>query len=91
MSAAAVTQDALRAAWTAMRLRPSLRHWPQEFDLVMADPLRGRLVGLEARHCLGKPSASPGIPAPRRPAAMQQLSTPPAFDHKRAAAGDRDD
>lgn len=91
MSATAVSPAALFEAWTVMRQRPSLRHWPQEFDLVMADPLRGRLVGLEARHFLGRPSVNPNIPAARRPTSMQQLSTPPAFDHKRAAAGDRDD
>lgn len=88
MSAPA-SPEALEAAWKNMRMRPCLRHWPQEFDQVMADPVRSRLVNLEAMH-RPRPRA-PVHPAMRRMADPPVLSTPPFFDHKRAAAGDRDD
>lgn len=86
---APVSPDALRAAWQAMRQRACMRHWPQDFDQVMADPVRSRLVRMEALHNL-RPHPTV-VPSARRPAYLPVLSAPAAFDHKRAAAGDRDD
>lgn len=45
-----VTQEALRLAWNSMRVRPAFGNWPADFDQVMADPVRSRLVSLEASH-----------------------------------------
>jgi hypothetical protein len=53
----------------------------------MADPVRQRLVRLEATHR----ARAPQRPAVRRMASLPVQLTPPLFDHKRAAAGDRDD
>jgi hypothetical protein len=86
---APVSPEALQRAWQAMRQRACMRHWPQDFDQVMADPVRSRLVRMEALHNL-----QPHRPAPvaiRRAAVLPTLTAPPFFDHKRAAAGDRDD
>ncbi len=80
---------ALLAAWQNMRHRQGMRHWPADFDQVIADPVRKKLITLEAQHVRAAPAVAlpPGRPAtaPLRPA----LS--PRFDHKRAAAGERDD
>lgn len=80
------TPDELRAAWAAMRRRPAFRHWPDDFDAAMADPVACRLVRLEAT---GRARARPP------PAASHRLDRPvpramPSYDHKRAAAGDLD-
>ncbi|SOD27638.1 hypothetical protein SAMN05518800_3202 [Variovorax sp. YR752] len=66
--------------------------WADDFDAVMKDRVRSRMVRLAARH----PSAAGVMPAraPRAPACRptQQPSTGlPPFDHKRAASGERDD
>lgn len=83
----AASPEALEAAWKNMRMRPCLRHWPQELEQVMADPVRRRLVNLEAVNRT-RAAIRPVI---GRKASLPVLSTPPLFDHKRAAAGDRDD
>ena len=79
--------DALQAAWEAMRHRAACLPWPADFDQVMADPVRQRLVRLEATHR----ARAPQRPAVHRMASRPVPLTPPIFDHKRAAAGDRDD
>lgn len=84
-----VSREALEAAWKNMRMRPCLGHWPQDFDQVMADPVRSQLVTLEARH-RARAGELP-FPVMRRLASLPMLSAPAFFDHKRAAAGDRDD
>lgn len=83
-----VSPEALQLTWNAMRVRPALAHWPMDFDQVMADPVRQRLVQLEASH----PSRPPErlVAHTERPE-PQKLTPTRAFDHKRAAAGDRDD
>lgn len=82
---------ALRDAWEAMRHRTCLRHWPQDFDAVMADPTRGRLVRLEARARTRSQRAAPARAA-NRPAPRTQRPMPGCgVDRKRAAAGERDD
>ena len=84
---------ALREAWEAMSSRRCLRHWPQAFDLVMADPTRSRLVRLEAcARARTRASAKPHpTPCPRPEARPRPALTASAtlFDRKRAAAGER--
>ena len=86
----AYTDDQLRAAWAACRLRT----WPQTFEATMADPTRARLVRLHAGHqarCAAKPTQGAPTAAPNRSPAPFIPSYPPGYvDHKRAAAGDRD-
>lgn len=85
--AADYSDEQLRAAWTACR-RPA---WPRTFEEAMADTVYAALV----RHRAWR-AAHPATPAiVRRPAptARPPLLQMPAgwVDHKRAAAGDRDD
>jgi hypothetical protein len=97
------TDDQLRSAWASMRLRMSLRLWPDSFDQVMADPRRAALVSMEARAAARSANRLPlpcqvanriertAAPAPRPQAQHAALPTVHTFDRKRAAAGDRDD
>ena len=80
------TPDELRAAWVAMRRRPVFRHWPDDFDAAMADPVACRLVRLEAT---GRRRARPPPAVPRHTTGPPPRALP-SYDHKRAAAGDRD-
>lgn len=84
----APTADAMRAALQSISRLPACREWPTDYDAVMADPVRMRLVRLQAtfmsRIAAEKAAARP---PPARPMAMR----PPSFDRKRAAAGDFDD
>jgi len=84
----APTADAMRAALQSMARLPACREWPADYDAVMADPMRMRLVRLQATFMtrIAAERAAARSP-PNRPMAMR----PPCFDHKRAAAGDRDD
>lgn len=84
--------QALHDAWEAMRRRVSLRHWPQDFDQVMADPVRRRLVQLEANARARRPLASPPAASVcRAPRPLPAPAQGALFDRKRAAAGERDD
>lgn len=80
--------EAMRAAWQALAHLPACREWPADYDAVMADPVRMRLVRLQATFMtrIATEKAAARSP-PARPIAMR----PPCFDHKRAAAGDIDD
>lgn len=77
------TEQELRAAWHACRAR-ARSPWPDTFEEAMADATLSRLVRITAMHPQRAHHAvpTPAITARRRPA---------FFDHKRAAAGDRDD
>lgn len=80
---------------TFARMAARYTAWPRTYEEVMADPMRGRLVRLTAtRRAMAarRPAAAP-CAAPGRRAAPNPLPThaPAPFDHKRAAAGDRDD
>lgn len=81
--------EAMRAAWLSLVHLPACRGWPADYEAVMADPVRGRLVRLQAtflaRIAAEKEAAHSPPPAP--PIALR----PPCFDRKRAAAGDLDD
>lgn len=89
----APTLDELRAAWQAMRHRPCLRHWPADFEAVMQDAFRSRLVAIEAtaaRHrCAARPAPRPAVQPPVQ-RAPRFPTAPDLFDRKRLAAGDRD-
>ncbi|MBX9612459.1 MAG: hypothetical protein K2X51_12630 [Burkholderiales bacterium] len=93
---AATDGQALHDAWEAMRSRANLRHWPQDFDKVMADPVRRRLVQLEAtgrastKNHPQHPKPVQALPTWHRTAGRQPTVQPARFDRKRAAAGDRD-
>lgn len=90
------TDEQLRLAWRVCKLRT----WPATFEEAMEDATYSRLVRLHAWH-IAHPSkkrqpaaAAPGAAhCPAAPAPRPQLpSRPPGYvDHKRAAAGDRDD
>lgn len=79
----------LREACTRMTAR---FRWVDDFETVMLDRVRSRLVRLAARH----PTAA-GLPparAPRAPAHRPQpppIGGPTYIDRKRAASGERDD
>lgn len=88
-----VTDADLQAAWLAVR-QPS---WPATLEEVLQDPtrapaVRGYASTLARRRCR---AASAPRPEPRcAPASPRVPFTPPLrgwVDHKRAAAGDRDD
>lgn len=84
----APTAEAMRAALRSLVHLPACREWPADFDAVMADPVRMRLVRLQATfltRVAAKKTAARSLPPP--PMAMR----PPCFDRKRAAAGDLDD
>lgn len=85
----APTADALRAALRSLVHLPACREWPTDYDAVMADPVRMRLVRLQATFLarVAAEKAAARSPPPAPPMARR----PPCFDHKRAAAGDFDD
>lgn len=86
----APTLDELRAAWQAMRHRPCLRHWPADFEAVMQDAMRSRLVAIEATAARRpRPVPPPACPPPVQ-RAPRFPTAPDLFDRKRLAAGDRD-
>lgn len=84
--AADYSDEQLRAAWTACRRST----WPRTFEEAMADTICAALVRHHAWRAAHPKPAIVRRPAPAaRPRVMQ---TPPGWvDHKRAAAGDRDD
>jgi len=88
------TDEQLRTAWSACRRRT----WPTTFEDAMADAQCARLVRLQAwlTTRAGKTKPAPVqptttlVPAPAPQPRFAAL--PPGYvDHKRAAAGDRDD
>lgn len=83
------TDQMLRDACARMAAR---FHWADDFETVMQDRVRSRLVRLAARH----PTAASAMPAraPRAPSCrpfQPPTSGLPLFDRKRAASGERDD
>ncbi|CAN7472187.1 hypothetical protein [Acidovorax sp. LjRoot194] len=85
----APTADAMRAALQSISRLPACREWPADYDAVMADPVRMRLVRLQATFLTRVAAEKAAARSP--PQASQLNKRPPCFDHKRAAAGDRDD
>jgi hypothetical protein len=85
----APTTAAMHAALASMVHLPACREWPADFDAVMADPVRMRLVRLQATFLTRVAAAKAAARSP--PRARPMGTHPTCFDHKRAAAGDRDD
>lgn len=88
--AAQFTHDELVTAWRNRR-RPN---WPESFEQVMADSLLAKLVSIEAKLRRSRlqrttENQTPACHATERRPFMPH--TPPIFDRKRAAAGERDD
>lgn len=94
------SDDDMHAAWQQLRRRD----WPPLADIKRAAALYQLVRGAALRRAQGLPpeptpaEASPAVqtPAPARPAqAAHSLPhsprQPPLFDHKRAAAGERED
>lgn len=81
--------EAMRAAWLSMIRLPACREWPTDYDAVMADPVRMRLVRLQATFMarVAAEKAAARSPPPPPPIAPRSA----CFDRKRAAAGDFDD
>ncbi len=93
VAARVFTDEQLREAWQARRRAA----WPATFEEAMNDPNYRQIVRIEARikanqaarRTSNKPVATPH----RSPPGQLPLipSTPPVLDHKRRAAGERDD
>lgn len=81
--------EAMRAAWLSLVHLPACRDWPADYEAVMADPVRSRLVRLQATFLarIAAEKAAAHSPPPAPPIALRPL----CFDRKRAAAGDLDD
>ncbi len=67
--------------------------WPSTYEEAMADPLRRRLVEINAKH---PPTPSRAVVTPLQRPTLTAVPLPPLgklplFDHKRAASGERDD
>lgn len=91
MAAPTHTDDQLRAAWRERRRA----NWPDTFEAAMNDPFYSRIVLIEAntrarRACSQAAANAPHHHPPRRPLPVLP-SLPPVLDHKRRAAGERDD
>ena len=85
------TTDELLAALARIRALPRCAAWPAELPAVLADPVRGRLLRIEAIRTRRQP-AQRARQATRRRAGPHPLATALLlFDRKRAAAGDRED
>jgi hypothetical protein len=90
LTAIEIPESQLRAAWARLHRDT----WPATFEGAMADAVLSRLVRLHALHpaAATPPQAQPEPRHHTRPAIRPYTSPPPGFvDHKRAAAGDRDD
>ena len=86
------SEEDMRTAWRMFRL-PS---WPATFEQTIEDPLRLRLVQMHAHRlaCLRSEAPCPApvrVPDRRGPPISSFRPGPGYVDHKRAAAGDRDD
>jgi hypothetical protein len=88
------TDDELRAALARLRALPCCALWPDDLAAALADPIRARLLRIDAarvnhartraRQAGGARTWTPRGPVPAAGAA-------PIFDRKRAAAGEREE
>ena len=86
------TEQQLRTAW-ADRKKPG---WPPAFEQVMQDPWLARLVGMQAdlnkrRQASARAMAATATQHVARTSFQPTPRTPPVFDRKRAASGERED
>jgi hypothetical protein len=91
-AAAQATDVELRAAWQALRV-PA---WPSSFEETMHDPIRSRLVRMQAMRQLRSRAYREATPLGNTTYActttgQRRKPLPARYDMKRAAAGDRDD
>jgi len=91
-----ISEEQSRAAYE----RRKRSTWPEGYEAAMADPICHRFVMLEAyRHArrasvaaaLGQRTQARRMPAPARAYQAPTPTLAPAMDHKRLAAGERDD
>lgn len=83
------TDQQLREACARMAQR---FRWVGEFEAVMQDPARSRLVRIAAMHPTAASTPANRAPAARPGRASRPLAGRPArIDLKRAASGERDD
>lgn len=80
----------LLAALARIRALPRCAGWPADVPTVLADPVRGRLLRIEAIRARRQPAQRARQALRRRPTAPV-LGVLPPIDRKRAAAGERDD
>lgn len=84
----------LLAALVRLRALPACAGWPADLYSVLSDPVRSRLLRIEATRAR-RPPAQRARQATRQRASGSRRPPlalpPPLFDRKRAAAGDRDD
>lgn len=86
------TAAELRAAWESMRIRYAFRHWPSDYDAVMADPVACRLVRLEATgRRRRRPGADPPMNTSRTSCWPPTRAAPSGVDFKSRAAGEHGD
>ena len=83
------TTDELLAALARVRALPGCAAWPADLPAVLADPVRGRLLRIEAIRWRRAP-AQRARRATRRRVRGPVPGPLPLFDLKRAAAGERD-
>lgn len=86
--------DELQAALARIRALPGCAAWPADLAAVLADPLRARLLRMDAARWRRQPAQRArqatrlrATGSHRPPLALP----PPLFDRKRAAAGERDE
>ena len=87
------SDEHMLAAWQQL----AARDWPPLHELKRAAALYQLVRGAALRRANGLPPVQTPAPPAASPAAAPQRTAPapplrpPAFDHKRAAAGERDD
>lgn len=86
--------DELQAALARIRALPGCAAWPADLAAVLADPVRARLLRMDAARWRRQPAQRArqatrlrATGSHRPPLALP----PPLFDRKRAAAGERDE
>lgn len=82
--------DELLAALARIRALPRCAGWPADLPTVLHDPVRARLLRIEAIRWRRAP-AQRARQAARMHARTPRPIPPPLFDRKRAAAGERED
>jgi hypothetical protein len=88
------TTDELLAALARVRALPACAAWPADLPAVLADPVRGRLLRIEAMRWRRAPAQRARQAVRQRAGGSRRppmALPPPLFDRKRAAAGERDE